>query len=378
MKIEQRKWSCGEGWSGGPAEVMEAAQVVFVFGSRDHLSSPDRLDELKHWFPRALIFGCSTAGEIIGSQVLDDSIVATAVSFEQTRISSSLVHVESLADSYAAGVRLGAQIEPAELSHVLVLSAGLNVNGTALIKGLTSQLPEHVTVTGGLAGDGARFESTLVICGQEVSGHAVAALSLYGQRLKVGYGSMGGWDSFGPERLVTKSSGNVLAELDHKSALELYKQYLGEHACELPASGLLFPLSLRTENQGPGLVRTILAIDEQAQSMTFAGDIPEGSYVRLMRANFDRLIDGAVQAGQICQQALTRDTAELALLISCVGRKLVLRQRIEEEVEGVREVLGDHTALMGFYSYGEISPLLPTTRCELHNQTMTITTFAEI
>ena len=205
----------------------------------------------------------------------------------------------------------------------------------------------------------------------------IAVLGLYGNRLKVGYGSLGGWDSFGPERLITRSRGNVLYELDGQSALELYKKYLGEHAKGLPATGLLFPLSIRTKEGDAGVVRTILAIDEEDRSLTFAGDIPEGAYARLMKANFDRLIDGAVGAAKTSYEAIGSTSPDLAVLISCVGRKMILKQRTEEEVEGVREILGDKTVLAGFYSYGEISPFTPGARCELHNQTMTITTFSE-
>jgi hypothetical protein len=176
---------------------------------------------------------------------------------------------------------------------------------------------------------------------------------------------------------VTKSSGNVLFEMDGKSALGLYKTYLGPHAEGLPATGLLFPLKLREVGKADGVVRTILSVNEDAQSLTFAGDMPEGAYVQLMKANFDRLIDGAVGAARISQQAVGGESPELAILISCVGRKMVLGQRIEEEVEGVRDVLGPRPTLTGFYSYGEISPFTPNAACELHNQTMTITTFRE-
>jgi hypothetical protein len=205
----------------------------------------------------------------------------------------------------------------------------------------------------------------------------IAALGFYGNRLRVGFGSLGGWDPFGPERLITRSQGNVLYELDRRSALDLYKLYLGEHAKGLPATGLLFPLSLRMKTGETGVVRTILSVDEEEQSMTFAGDVPEGAYARLMKANFDRLIDGAIGAAQASYQALGSTSPHLAVLISCIGRKLVLRQRIEEEVEGVRDVLGDRTILTGFYSYGEICPFSTGAKCELHNQTMTITTFLE-
>ncbi len=205
----------------------------------------------------------------------------------------------------------------------------------------------------------------------------IAVVGLYGERIKVGFGSLGGWDPFGPERLVTRSQGNILYELDGQPALALYKKYLGDYAKDLPASGLLFPLSLKTENN-ESIVRTILGVNEAENSLTFAGDMPHGVQARFMMANFDRLIDGAVGAAQTSFDAIGGTTPDLALLISCVGRKLVLKQRIEEEVEGVQDILGQGTALAGFYSYGEISPFNPSAKCELHNQTMTITTLSEV
>jgi hypothetical protein len=259
---------------------------------------------------------------------------------------------------------------------VLVLSDGLHVNGSALVAGLTAGLPPTVSITGGLAADGDRFKTTLVIGAGRPQERIVAVAGLYGEGLVIGYGSLGGWDPFGPERLITRANENVLYELDGQSALGVYKRYLGEHAAALPASGLLFPLSLRSDEQSGGVVRTILAVDEASQSLTFAGSVPEGSYARLMKANFDRLIDGAAGAARASRVPLSNE-AELALLISCVGRKLLLRQRTEEEVESVGEVLGRRPVLTGFYSYGEISPSTPSARCELHNQTMTITTLTE-
>jgi hypothetical protein len=298
------------------------------------------------------------------------------VDFERTEIRHASVAMINVRDSFDAGERLAALLPHEGLVHVFVLSDGLDVNGTELVNGLASGLPADVSITGGLSGDGDRFESTLVVLEGKTEGHAIGVVGLYGPNLQVGYASLGGWDSFGPERLVTRSEGNVLYELDGKSALALYKQYLGDQAAGLPGTGLLFPLSLRTKGRETPFVRTILAVDEDAQSMTFAGDIPTGAYARLMKANFDRLIDGAVGAAR-ATQPVGGSSPELAILISCVGRKMVLKQRIEEEIEGVRDVLGDSTTLTGFYSYGEISPFTPSARCELHNQTMTITTISE-
>jgi hypothetical protein len=218
----------------------------------------------------------------------------------------------------------------------------------------------------------------LVVNNHEHAGEKIiTAIGFYGDKIKIGYGSFGGWDSFGMERLITKSKNNVLYELDGEPALALYKSFLGSQAVNLPSSGLLFPLSLRVSEDHAPVVRTILAVNEEDQSLTFAGDLPEGSYVRLMKANIDRLIEGAVAAANTSVAPFENAKPDFAVLISCVGRKLVLKQMVEEEVEGVKNILGDNTAITGFYSYGEISPFEKDTRCELHNQTMTITTFTE-
>ena len=378
MRIEQTRWAAAKGWEPAPpAKLGEGAQLVLLFGSTSLLKEQKCLAEIKSAYPNALLFGCSTSGEICGTQVFDDSLVVTAIHFEHTRLQGTHIEISDVGGSFQAGERLAQSLNKEGLVHVFVLSDGLNVNGSELVAGLTQHLPTHVTVTGGLSGDGARFQETLVFRDGAPERNVIAALGLYSSRLKVGYGSLGGWDPFGPERLITRSKANVLYELDGKSALELYKTYLGEHAKGLPATGLLFPLSLRTKDRETSVVRTILSINEEEQSMMFAGDVPEGAYARFMKANFDRIIDGAVGAAKTSYEAAGAASPDLAVLVSCVGRKLILKQRTEEEVEGVRDILGDRTVLTGFYSYGEIAPFTPGAKCDLHNQTMTITTFSE-
>jgi len=387
MKIEQRRWTKVDGWTpASSGSIAQSAQLVLVFGARAVLQDMELVQSIRKFCPTAHILGCSTAGEICGAQVSDDSLVATAIQFEHTQVRSAQTSLDANRDSQKAGEFLaqalphsiGAEAGGAEekLTHVLVLSDGLSVNGSDLVRGLMKHLPDGVTITGGLAGDGARFAETLVFNDDVPQKGAIAVVGLYGSRLKIGLGSLGGWEPFGPERLVTRSEGSVLFQLDGRPALGLYKQYLGEHAKGLPATGLLFPLSVRAKEGDTALVRTILAVDEQQQSMTFAGDVPEGAHARLTKANIDRLVDGAVGAARVSypEGAVAPD---LAILISCVGRKLVLKQRVEDEVEGVRSVLGEQAVTAGFYSYGEIAPFSFGERSGLHNQTMTITTFAE-
>ncbi len=378
MKIEQCKWSLQQGWmSGKPGELSDSAQLVFAFGGSKIMDNSELFRSIKGIYKNAIIMGCSTSGEICDTIVMDDSLVTTAVNFEHTSIAGGRIKLKDFGNSFDAGKHLSGLISHKDLNHVIVFSDGLEVNGSELVRGLTSSLPRNVTVTGGLAGDGAAFRKTYVIWNETVETGTIAILGLYGNRIRIGFGSLGGWDAFGPQRLVTRSKNNVLYELNGESALDLYKKYLGEYAKDLPASGLLFPLNLRTSTNDVGVVRTILAVDENEKSITFAGDIPEGSYTQFMKANFDRLIDGATSAAKTGYEAIGSRTPDLALLISCVGRKLVLKQRVEEEIEGVRDIIGKASVITGYYSYGEISPFTPNAKCELHNQTMTITTFLE-
>ena len=375
MKVEQRRWTADDGWN--RSSNASGARLVFAFGGREVCEDGRALAEVVAAYPQADVVGCSTAGEICGTQVADNSLVVAALEFRTATTRCARVGITGPADSFSAGTELVRALGDDGLAHVVVFSEGLQVNGSELVQGIASALPPGVTVTGGLSGDGHRFSRTYVIWKGRPEPMSIVGIGFYGESLRVGYASLGGWDPFGPERLITRSRGNVLYELDGRSALELYKRYLGEHAGDLPASGLRFPLSLRTTDESMPVVRTILAVDEKEQSMTFAGDMPQGAYARLMKANFDRLIDGAAGAAKVSLQAIDSAEPNLALLISCVGRRMVLQQRIEEEVEGVRDVLGHNATLTGFYSYGEISPFTPSARCELHNQTMTITTFRE-
>ena len=382
MKIEQKYWVEGEGWKTLSNTLGDKSpQLVLVFGGRSVLENKEHYDTLRTSYPDSTILMNSTAGEIVDTMVKDNSLSVVALHFEKSELKFEQTVIETSLDSEERGAELAGSLPKEGLVHAMIFSDGLKVNGTNLVKGLVDNLPQNVSVTGGLVGDGSDFKKTLVGLNGVPESGVLVLVGFYGEALKVGYGSLGGWDSFGPERLITKSEENVLYELDNKPALELYKQYLGDQAKDLPSSGLLFPLNLYLETKEGGkveVVRTLLAVDEEKQSMTFAGDLPEGSYVSLMKANFNKLVSGAQGASGMSKESFTGNSPELAILISCIGRKLVLKDKIEQETEAVREELGDNTIITGFYSYGEISPISPTEKqCRLHNQTMTITTFKE-
>jgi hypothetical protein len=378
MKLRQSIYHADQGQTITESEGFSAsaAQLVLAFGERSLLDDPGRYNQLREQYPTAAIVVNSTSGEIYDDKVSDNSIVLTAIEFEKTTVRSVQINIKAHHESYAAGKQLAQALDDDDLAAIFIISDGSVVNGSKLIDALNTCLNRIVPITGGLAGDAARFERTLVGLNQPPSVGKIVGIGLYGKQLTVGTSSMGGWDVFGPEREVTRSEYNVLYQIGEKQALDLYQEYLGKYAEGLPSAALFFPLSMRTTPDSHPLVRTILSIDETDRSMTFAGDMPEKSLVRFMTANLDRLIEAAAVAAHTAIKHVAVEP-ELVILVSCVGRKLVLGQRVDEEVEAVRDVFGPKPVLTGFYSYGEISPIAPDARCELHNQTMTITVFSE-
>jgi hypothetical protein len=356
-----------------------APNLIFVFGAPCFFTADGAAAALRDAFPGTAVLGCSTAGEVSRQGVREGSAVITAIRLEYCRVIDGSTELLGMADSRAAGRRLATEIAAPDLRAVVVFGQGVDINGSALVDGISEVLGEAIPISGGLAGDNGAFVRTWTVGKNGVSDRAIVAVGLAGEALRVTHGSFGGWAPFGPARKVTRCASNVLYELDGEPALDIYKRYLGDYAGALPASALLFPFAMLGDDPGAfGLIRTILGIDETQGSLTLAGEIRQDGYLKLMHASTDALINGAeIAARALCGMGEAPSPA-LALLVSCVGRKLVMGERVDEEVEAVAAVLGADTTLAGFYSYGEISPVGPGASCKLHNQTMTIMRLAEV
>ncbi len=380
MQAHQLSWTETSGWRGNGDGGSE--NLVLFFGARQALACGSRYRELRTMFPNAHILGCSTGGQIVNDDVTDDEIAVATLRFDGTRLRLACQAASAPEDSRSCGEAIGRRLVAEDLAGIFVLSDGLNVNGSELVAGMTRVVDPRVSVTGGLAGDGAKFQETLVGADCEPRKQTVAAIGFYGSAIRIGHGSAGGWDEFGPRRRISRSRGNVLFELDGEPALDLYERYLGEDDVKgLPGTALLFPLRIRNPGRPDhDIVRTILAVDHQARSMTFAGDVPEGWVAQLMRGNFDRLAAGAAKAARqaAASNPETRSGDQVAVLVSCIGRRLLMGQHTIDEVEAANAELGSDVTRLGFYSYGEISPHSASGVCELHNQTMTVTTISEI
>lgn len=375
MKINQAKRSQNGDWEFLQSQPL-VKPLVFVFGDRFILESKNIYQEIRDLYPDGeLVFG-STSGEIMETHVYDESLTLTAIEFEKTAFKIVHKNVADYVDIQKMGRAIADQFEKEGLRHLFIVSDGSFVNGSGLIEGLESDASFEATITGGLCGDGARFEKTLTSYNENPKQGEVVAIGFYGESLEISYANYGGWTPFGPERTITKSVGNVLYEIDGQPALDLYKTYLGEKAKELPQAALLYPLTVQhSENEEP-LVRTILNIDEEANSMILAGDVPVNSKVQLMMCTMDDIAEGASNAAEYAMRDRKKNP-ELAILVSCVGRKLVLAGRTEEEIEEVMDIIGDQAKITGFYSYGEMAPFAGKNECLLHNQTMTLTLMSE-
>lgn len=374
MQLDKLQFTAGE-WSTIHQDITQPdrADLVLVFGDSD-LSAPEQLlRTLQYRYPNAWITGASSCGHVISDSINRSEAVATAIAFDQATVKGTWIDFEPGTNSEALAQQLLQQLPSADLRHLLVLSDGLNINGSRLAHGLNHS---RVSVSGGLAGDSTRFQRTWVIANDLPRPNRIAAIGLYGEQLAVHCQSYAGWSPFGANRTVTRARANQLFELDHEPALALYKRYLGEFATELPASGMRFPLCINTGPDDDGVIRTLLGINEDEQSITFAGDIPEGASVRLMHPNFNRLIEGAAET--VTGLGETHGANGLALVVSCGGRRSVMGVQTEEELSIIREHLPASFRISGFYSYGELGPLPHNnTLCHLHNQTITVTCIHE-
>jgi hypothetical protein len=365
-------------WRGDESSINPSkCQLVFAFGSSEQLLLPGNLDHLRNAYPNADLVTASTAGEIIHDGVYDNSIVATAIELEQSTLKSVKTHISEHVSSFEAGLFLKEQLQSDDLSGIFIISDGLMVEGSELVRGFNHENSKNIPITGGLAGDAARFQNTYTSLNEAPGKGNIIAVGFYGSNMHIGHGSLGGWDEFGYERKITRSDKNILFEVDEEKALDLYKRYLGSFAEQLPGSALMFPLSMRVPGADKYLIRTILATDDNESAMIFAGNMPQGSTVRMMRGDIQKLIRASATAAKDSVESLKNRKPQLTLMLSCVGRKIIMDKKVDEEVLAAEEMLDGDCAVAGFYTYGGLSPFGVGTPCELHNQTMTITTFSE-
>ena len=379
MQVEQRKWSENGRW-----EILSdhqlgiKSQLVFIFGSTDLVQDQQLFDTVRTTYPNAEIVVSSGSGEIMAGKVTLNTLNVTALYFEKTQIKTLEINLEDVKDSFDVGAHISASIEKDGLSNLMIFSNGNQINGSHLLTGLQFNLSEAVPITGGLAGAYDHFSATYSGLNHIGTEGKVIGVGFYGDNLKIGYSSRAGWTAFGPERFITKSTNNILFELNEEPIIDFYKKYLDGLFDNMVEAIRIYPLGIKTENGQDRLLRAFLNYNPENGGALFAGDMPEGSKVRMMRSNINSLIDAAGEAATSCTQPFGIEDPDLAICISCVGRQFVLQDWTNEEIDDITSVFGVKIPIAGFYSYGEISPQGLNQKSALHNHTMTITTFKEI
>ncbi|MDQ2082180.1 FIST N-terminal domain-containing protein [Xanthobacteraceae bacterium Astr-EGSB] len=376
MHVERLYWRNATGWSRSSSRCTRA-DLVLYFGGRKSLSD-ERHQELAALHPGAHILGCSSSGQIVDGKLNDDGIDAVAMSFDSTRVKLAREIVANPQQSRACGEAIGRALAADDLAGIFVLADGREVGGDDLVDGLADAVGQSVPVIGGMAADGADFAETLVGADTPPRRKTVGAVGFYGDAVSLGHGCAGGWDVFGPLRQVTRAEGNTIFEFDGEPALDLYERYLGEEEARgLPGTGLRFPLRLHDPDRPYSpIIRTVFAVDRKARSLTLGTRVPQGWVSQMMRGSFERLASGAARAARRAA-AGTADRDGIAILVSCVGRRLLMGQRVADEVEDADAELGTRMIRLGFYSYGEIAPDDMSGICEMHNQTMVVATLSE-
>ena len=364
----------------GDTEIEEfyfIPDLILLFIS-PKFSDIELLKEYRNMYPDCIITGCSTAGEIEDISVHHETVVITAVKFDKSKVVYNEVYIPSVDESRSAGSELIDKFDQEGLKHIYVLSEGLNVNGSELVEGLRHHSSTDFSITGGLAGDGFRAKNTFVLTNDfSFISNVIIGIGFYGEELKVGHGSLEGLNSLGVDRIITKSERNVVYEIDGEPAYDLVSRLIGAIALNSSGSLILLPMSIREKVTDKPTIRSIIKVDKESNSLTFTGNIPEGSYLRLMKSNIDRLVNAAEGAAEVSIESIGNTHTDFAIITSCIGRKNVMKELVEEEVEAVRDVIGEDATITGFYSYGEISPYVSGQKCQLLNQSIVVTSFSE-
>jgi len=338
----------------------------------------DLLKEYRTTYPNCIITGCSTAGEIEDISVHLESAVITGVKFEKSKVVYNEVYLSSTEDDFSAGSDLIDKFNQEELKHIYVLSEGININGGDLVEGLRHHSSTDFSITGGLAADGYNALKTFVLTNDfSYVSDVIVGIGFYGNDLKVGFGALKGLTSLGVDRIVTKSEKNIVYEIDGEPAYGLINRLIGLDSFGVGNSLKLLPLSIRANVIDRSTIRSITDLNKEEGYIKFSGNISEGSYLRLMKSNINRIINAAEGAAEESIIPIGNTHTDLAIITSCIGRRNVLKELVEEEIEAVRDVIGEDATITGFYSYGEISPYISNKKCQLHNQSIVVTTFSE-
>ena len=350
----------------GFSDFRPALGIIF---SSVALGIPDLASEISRaGFP---VFGCSTAGEILGgeeeSPVLEQSAVCSLVDIDPTVFSVALFERHDLS-SFDLGARIGSWGKETFSRPAFIVSmSGLKNDGEALIKGIESVNAPGTRIFGGLAGDDEKFVETYVFTHTGYSADGASVIVFDQSKVDINGIATSGWAGVGDDLVITASDGNIVRSINNRSPADIYKEYLHVKDEDLLNMAVSFPLLVKRPD-GSEVLRIFLAIDQKSGSLVFAGTVPQGARVRFSSSFGHEIIEKSVR--DITDWHHRHPRADLILLFSCMARHQVSGPMITEEISTASE-LWKAAPLLGLFTYGEIGHNKHGT-CDFYNETLTL------
>lgn len=324
------------------------------------------LQNINQTFPGIQLIGCTTDGEMSSClEFQQDSLVLMLFCSDEVEFLASVGY--NVSSDPMAIARQTAKTAQEKLSSppklCLTLPESLTTSGVLLLEGLKQGLGKTIPIVGGTSGDQRQFSKTAQFFQTEVLHDAIPILLLSGNLL-MGHSIANGWIPMGKKGTVTKVEGNVLYEIDGRSPMEFCRDV----GMERPTPE--YRLAVFDPEESHWYLRTANGnYDAQTGGIAFFADIPLNAAVQLVRATRDNILDSVQTSTQQALDVYPGMQPSAALFFSCANRRLVLGTRAKEEHQIAVNVVSRSLPVCGFYTYGEIAPLIQTGESRFHNET---------
>ncbi len=345
-------------------------QAGILFAGIDHDHSLI-LNGLNTVYPEIELIGCTTDGELSSVHAYtEDSITLMLFSSDELEFKTGVADEISKDTAFrikdaAESVKLEFEQDP---TLCITTPSGLTASGDIMLEGFRQSLGEGFPIFGGTAGDKLNLKCTYQFHKNKVFTDA-APFILIGGPLLYSFGVESGWIPIGKKAIVSKSDNNMVYRIDTDTAFDYYKHHLGENI-GLKDFAIIgdYPLAIFEEDQKSFYLRAPFIINEENGSLTFVGNVPQGSTVQITHSTRDKIVEATKTSVKSSVTAYPGKMPSAALCFSCASRKLVLGTRVEEEYDAFTAYFPD-LPVAGFYTYGEIGPLGRDKPARFHNDT---------
>jgi hypothetical protein len=320
----------------------------------------------------ASLTGCSAAGTINGDDADESnfSVVVTVICSDELHWTNGIATgLED--DPRAVGQQVAQELLPrlsSETIGLFVFPDGLTENFDYFIAGLEENLPndQFLPLWGGGAGNNFNaWAPTYQYCDDEVISDGVAYALLSGEA-QTAWAISHSVIPIGGERIVTRSEGNVIYEIDGKPATDVLKEYLPEDALTDERDWLQYAISLALSFKAPNymkdeeyVVRGIPQLNLTDGSIIVQSDVEEGTSIWFSSRDVEKITTGLDRMATQIQEQLGGEQPELVFQFECVTRgQLMFREQEKLRLlKRFRQSVGPDVPWVGFYTIGEIGPV---------------------